>query len=136
MLTDLIAKMFKMFLMAVFIGFILSFVLMALIYFVAHKPAPDLYGPTEMPKLRPNSLINSAVTVFEPKVMNADYRLLDRTSGWNGNLQLNKYYVQDGENLTDICSRFNVSVEVVRQANQLEAWHTIAPGTFLHIPLN
>ncbi len=136
MITDLIAKMFKMFLMAIFIGFILSFVLMALIYFVARQPVHDLYAPTEMPKLIPNSMNNTPVTVMQPSLMTVDVNRLERTSHWNGNLLLDTYFVREGENLTEICARFNVSEELVRQENQLEPGHMIVPGTLLHISLN
>ncbi len=136
MLTDFIAKIFKLFLMAMFIGFILSFVLIALIYFIARQPANDLYSPTEMPKLRPNSMISSTVPMAEPYLMNVNYNRLERTSERNYELRLNQYYFRDGDDLNEICGRFNVDLAEVRRINQLGDPNAIAPGTYLDMPIN
>ncbi len=137
MFADMFSKLFKYFLLALFIGFLFSFVLIALIYFIARQPANDLYSPTEMPKLlQPNSMMSSTVPMTEPYLMNVTYNRLERTAEQNYELRLNEYYFRDGDNLNEICGRFNVDLEEVRRINQLGESNAISPGTWIYIPLN
>lgn len=134
MLTDFIGKIFKLFLMAIFIGFLLSFILIALIYFIARQPANDLYEPTQMLKLRSNSMINSMAPLAEPYPLKIDYNRLERTSDRMNELRLNQYYFRIGDNLSEICSRFNVNEKEVRRINQLGELDAVSPGTYIDIP--
>lgn len=137
MIADTFSKILKYILLAFFVGFIVCIALVASAYFYMHRQqSNENYAPVGRLKVQNNSMISSLNPATEIYLMNADYNRIERTSNRNENLRLNNYEVQDGESLSEICKRFNVSVEVVRQANQLEPWNTIAPGTQLYIPLN